>query len=178
MRGSAPNLSFDFFEERQHRLARRSEAFGDLVREIAHPTCRLIRRHARHVDEPPGARIPRPKTQRERAFGKHKPRPGRHVQDVGQRHEIVPWRAEAVQQDDDRTVASAFSIYATGKAKSETSELSYAHIISRSATGLAQVQVLEEGQQSVKRRFDDWLPPYGNKGSLAHGLDVLDDLTG
>lgn len=70
------------------------------------------------------------------------------------------------------------AICATGKAKSETSELSYAHVTSRAVTGLAQVQVLEEGQQSVKRRFDHWLPPYGNKGSLAHGLDVLNDLAG
>ena len=171
-------MAFDFFEKRQHGLARRSETFGNLVQEISGPPCRLILSHARHVDEPPGARIPRPKTQGERSFRKDKPRAGRHVQDVGQRYEIVPRRAEPVQQDDHRTVASAVAICATGKAKRETSELSYAHIISRSVTGLTQVQVLEEGQQSVKRRFDDWLPPYGNKGSLAHGLNVLDDLTG
>ena len=75
------------------------------LREIAYPTCRLIRCNARHVDEPPGTRIARPKTQRERAFGKHKPRTGRHVQDVGQRDEIVPRGAEAMQeQDHDRAV--------------------------------------------------------------------------
>ena len=170
--------AFDFFEECQHGLAHGSETFGNLVREIAGPPCRLILGHARHVDEPPGPRVPWPKTQRERSFGKDKPCAGRHVQDVGQRHEIVPRRTEAVQEHHERAVAPAFPICATGKAKSETSELSYAHIISRSVTGLAQVQVLEEGQQSVKRRFDDWLPPYGNKGSLAHRLDVLDDLTG
>ncbi len=92
---------FDFFEEHQHGLARRSEAFGDVLREISHSTCRLIRGNARHVDEPPGACIPRPKTQRERAFRKDKPRAGRHVQDVGQRHKIVPRRAEAVQEQDE-----------------------------------------------------------------------------
>ena len=107
-----------------HGSVRRSEAFGNLVREIAGPPCRLILSHARHVDEPPSARIPWPKTQRERSFGKHKPRAGRHVQDVGQRHEIVPRRAKAVQQDDDRTVASASAICVTGKANSEISELS------------------------------------------------------
>jgi hypothetical protein len=159
-----------------HGSVRRGEAFGNLVREIAGPPCRLILSHARHVDEPPGPRVPRPKAQRKRSFGKDKPCADGHVQDVGQRHKIVPRRADPVQEYHDRAVASAFAIRATGKANSETSELSYAHIISRSVTGLAQVQILEEGQQSVKRRFDDWLPPYGNKGSLAHCLNVLDDL--
>ena len=161
-----------------HGSVRRCEAFGNFVREIAGPSCRVILGNTGHVDEPPGARVPRAKAQREWAFGKDKPRAGRHVQDVGQRHKIVPRRAEAVQEYHDRAVASAFAICAAGKVNSETSELSYAHIISRSATGLAQVQVLEEGQQSIKRRFDHWLSPYGNKGSLAHGLDVLDDLAG
>ena len=105
-------FAFDFFEEPQHGLACRSEAFGNVLREITHPTFRLIRCNARHVDEPPGARIPRPKTQRERAFRKDKPRPGRYIQDVGQRHKVVPRRAESVQKQDERSATSALSICA------------------------------------------------------------------
>ena len=79
----------------------------------------MILGDAPHVDEPPGARVPRSKTQRERSFGKHKPRADRHVQDVGQRHEIVPRRAEAVQEHDDRAAASAFAICAAGDTNSQ-----------------------------------------------------------
>src|SRR5512147_1663605 len=90
-------MLFDLFEERQHRLSCRSEAFGNLVRKIADTTCRLIRGNARHVDNPPGTCIPRPKAQRKWTFWKDKPRPGRHVQSVSQRQKVVSRRAKAVQ---------------------------------------------------------------------------------
>src|SRR4029077_10598179 len=52
-----PELLFDFFQKCQHLLSRRSETFGNVLREISYPTSRLIRCQTRHVDEPPGARI-------------------------------------------------------------------------------------------------------------------------
>jgi len=114
---------FDLFEEDQHRLARRSQAFGNLLREIADPACRLIRGNARHVDNPPGARIPWAETQRERAFRKNKPRAGWHIQDIGQRHKIVPRRAETVQEQDERAATSTLSICTARDPRPQTANL-------------------------------------------------------
>jgi len=158
---------FDFLEELQHGLASRSKAFGDLVREIAHPTCRLIRRHARHVDEPPGARIPRPETQRERAFGKYKPRPGRHGQDVSHRHKIVPWGPEAVQEQDERTATSALSICAACDPRPQPAYLifsherpviSYTNIAAMRRCRRAMIQPRVVGKME-RTRPSEWPPP-------------------
>ena len=43
-------------------------------------------------------------------------------------------------------------------------------------TLLTQIPILQEGQRGDQRRLDDRLLVEGNKGSLLHSLDLVDDL--
>jgi len=97
------------------------------LREIAQPPCRLIRGYARHVDNPPGARVTRAKTQREWTFWKDKSRPGRHVQSFSQRQEVVSRRAKAMQEQDEGTATSTLSIRTARDPRSQTAYLFFAH---------------------------------------------------
>src|SRR5262245_10877347 len=131
-------MLFHLIEEGQHCLACRSEACGNLVGKIADAACRLIRGNTSHVNNPPGARIPRPKTQRERTFGKDEPRAGWHIQNVSQGHQIVSRCSEPVQEQDERTVAATLPICTTSDPCSQTTDLCVTH-----DRALFQIQILQ-----------------------------------
>src|SRR5262245_57459852 len=159
-------MLLDFFKEGQHRLACRSEACGNLVRKIADTACRLIRGNARHVNNPPGSRIPRPKTKREWTFWKDKPRVGRHIQNVSHRHQIVSRCSEPVQEQDERAVAGTLPICATSDSCSQTTYLCVTH-----EQALLEIQILQQCHDAVERGFNDRLLVEGNECALLVGLD-------
>ena len=126
MPGVGCRVAVDLVEERLHLHARRFEPVGDLgdVAPIAHG---LAPHACLEVDGPPGAAAHVPGAEIERRLREHEARSARRRERAPERDEVVPWRAESVEQNDDGAGARAFAIGAAGDASVEVAEFRELH---------------------------------------------------
>jgi hypothetical protein len=117
----------DRVQQFEHRGARLGEAVGDLARSIERLTAHRGELDCLHVDPPPRTTAGVRGAHVERRRGEGEAHLARHVEDAGEGHEVRARRAEAVQEDDERTVAAAVAVGAAGEADLEARDRLFTH---------------------------------------------------